>query len=288
MSNAVTIDRAALLRAAQELEPLPPSALRLSTLLSNPDWDPDEVGRAVRFDPALTAKMLRVANSAALGSRQRISTVEAAIVRLGPGSVLALALGSSLGQAIKRTGAGYCGEPRDLWSHAVAASFAAENLRRKCTHPVPVESATAALLHDVGKLVLARAASPSQKSVIEFAVRERGLELHQAELEQLGIHHGELGGAVAADWGLPAQLVSAIAFHHQPDASPEVSVDPLVAAVRLADLCANRMLDPIEERSLPPADCMGAAQVLGFQPSSFPTLCADVLENLHELESLYS
>src|SRR5687768_5638604 len=85
-----------LLEDARTLEPLPASASRLASLLSGSGWDIKEVCEAVRLDEALTGRLLAVANSARSGAREQVGTVETAVMRLGTGAVLGIALGAAV------------------------------------------------------------------------------------------------------------------------------------------------------------------------------------------------
>ncbi|MDQ1385811.1 MAG: hypothetical protein QOG65_3190, partial [Actinomycetota bacterium] len=112
----------------------------------------------VRYDQALTAALLRSANSSWSAARTEIATVRDAVVRLGAGPVLALALGVNVRGRMETAIPAYELAEGELWSHSVLAMLAAETLRSHVGmshggHKLPAETPTAALLHDVGKLV---------------------------------------------------------------------------------------------------------------------------------------
>ena len=128
----------------------------------------------VQFDEALTASLLRSANSSWSASRSEITTVRDAVIRLGASPVLALTLGMNGSGAISGDALPKYGlSEGELWRHSVAASLAAELLTQLAAHRPPPETATAALLHDVGKLVMALSSiHPPRRALREH--QERG------------------------------------------------------------------------------------------------------------------
>ncbi|MGO9875491.1 MAG: HDOD domain-containing protein [Acidimicrobiia bacterium] len=227
------IDLDELARAAAQLEPLAPSVTRLAALVCAGAPELGQVVEIVRYDEALTASLLRSANSSWSSSRVEITTVRDAVIRLGASPVLAMTLGrnvrSRLDDAVPEYGLG----EGELWRHSVAASLAAELLAPRAQHRPPPEAATAALLHDVGKLVMARYLAPPVLEALR-AHEERGLTAIDAEAAVLGIDHAELGAWIAQAWSLPDSLVRAIGEHARPGAD----ADTVVYAVYLADVVA--------------------------------------------------
>ena len=228
------IDLDALSQAAADMPPLPASATRLATLASKPAPDLAAIVEVVGFDVSLTATLLRTANSGWSAPREQVTTVKDAVIRLGAGAVLTLAMGLHLHARLNRGVPEYGLEEGELWRHSVAASLAAETLARFATRPLPPETATAALLHDLGKLVIARHVGAVEQRAIERA-RELGVTRNQAEIEVLGVDHAELGGLIAQIWGLPLSLARGITHHHRPDRAPGL----LTYGVHVADVVAK-------------------------------------------------
>src|SRR4051812_3449602 len=183
-------------RAASRLEPLPTSSTRLAALVCEGTPELGQVVEIVQFDEALTASLLRSANSSWSSSRSEIKTVRDAVIRLGASPVLALTLGMNvrrhLGDAVPEYGLG----EGELWRHSVAASLGAELLAPRASERPPPETATAALLHDVGKLVMARFLDPSLLGALAEQ-QAAGVTRLDAEAAVLGIDHAELGGLIA-------------------------------------------------------------------------------------------
>jgi putative nucleotidyltransferase with HDIG domain len=235
------IDLDALAEAATRLDPLPTSVGRLAGLVAA-KAPLHEIVDTVQYDQALTGALLRSANSSWSAPRHEVTTVKDAVVRLGAGPVLSLALGvtvrSRLGTAVPAYGLA----EGDLWSHSVAAALAAETLARCAGADLPAETPTAALLHDVGKLVMGRFIDGADLMAIEIA-REAGVSRMQAELDVLGIDHAELGGLIAQSWELPSSLVSGIRGHHlTPREVTDGDGASITYGVHLADVVAKVVL----------------------------------------------
>ena len=185
------IDATALVKAAQGLDPLPATVARLASLVVRPDWSLNEAAHLVEFDPALTGRLLRLANSAAMAGLSPVNTARDAIMRVGIGPALAFAAASGLRKELKRALPEYGLTDGQLWRHSVASALAVEPIARRARTPVPPECFTAALLHDIGKIVLARFLTPDQLRWLADARDFGGLSSLQAETEVLGVNHAD-------------------------------------------------------------------------------------------------
>ncbi|MBI5548823.1 MAG: HDOD domain-containing protein [Deltaproteobacteria bacterium] len=236
-----------LLQKAQDLEPLPASATRLASLVCRTNVEMSDIVQVVALDQALTARLLRVANSAASAARMPVRTVRDAVVRLGNATVLAVAVAGASRRNLKLAVPEYGLSEDQLWRHSVAAALASECLLPECHVVIPAETFTAALLHDFGKLVLARFLTPQLLSQLGRARVERGLPLQDAERDVLGIDHARLGGLIAQRWGLPERIGRGIQHHHIPDAA----AGPVCDMVALANQAAKSVKDaPVPGESL--------------------------------------
>ena len=226
-----------LVKAAQGLDPLPATVARLASLVGRPDWSLNEAAHLVEFDAALTGRLLRLANSAAMAGLAPVNTARDAIMRVGVGPALAFAAASGLRKQLKRALPEYGLTDGQLWRHSVASALAVEPIARRAKPPVPPECFTAALLHDIGKIVLARFLSPEELRWLADARDLGGMSSLQAETEVLGVHHAELGGLIAGNWKLPDRLILGVSFHHTPDAGDDVVCD----VVYLSNIAAKRI-----------------------------------------------
>jgi putative nucleotidyltransferase with HDIG domain len=221
----VAIDPNQLMEQARDLAPFPVSVVRLAELIVDPECNLADVADVIAYDQALTLKMLRAANSAADGSACRVTSVKEAITRLGASRVMAASVAGGARPHLQKRIPAYGLEEGALWKHSVAAAVAAEIIPRFCAVECPPEAFTAALLHDVGKTVMGRFLSPEIQRSISFARAVNHLTQMEAEVQILGVHHGELGGLIAQHWKLPPRVVQGITYHHNPEQGGDVVCD---------------------------------------------------------------
>jgi HD-like signal output (HDOD) protein len=282
------IDLDALIEHANSLEPLPSSATRLSEILAQDDWDLDDVVAVVALDQGLTGKLLGVANSAASAAGDRVATVDSAVVRLGAGTVLAIAIGTGVRKQVDVAIPEYGMAEGELWSRSVAASTVADGLRLYTKRRIPIESSTAALLHDIGKLVLARYLDGDLLHYLASARNIADLTEENAEIEVLGVNHAELGGLVAQHWNLPPIIVEGISYHHAPqDAYYAHSESVIAHTVCLSSIVADFIVSGSNE--LPENSMLLAATKirLGLSNPDFKSLCFDMRDRFHEVQAMY-
>ena len=235
-----------ILDQAESMRPLPQAVLDLARTVSDPDAGLDKVAATLRNDPVLTAVVLREANSAFVGAIEAASTVEQAVVRLGGARVLAIAVTNSLPREINEALPGYGIYEGGLHAHAVATSHITDVVRMLSPLKPPPALVTAGLLHDIGKLLLARLLRPQ---LIPDALQQEDTDITAAERSLLDLDHAEVGAALAAHWRLPDEIVRAVLFHHRPDDG-----DELAAGVALSDRLAHRILHDDEPGGVGSAD----------------------------------
>jgi putative nucleotidyltransferase with HDIG domain len=223
-----------LIEQAYNLEPLPVSAARLAGLVADPDSNLSSITEVISLDPSLTGRVLRAANSARSAARSNITNVNDAVIRLGRGTILSIVVGSAARKQLQRSLPAYGLGENALWKHSVAAAIAAETMGQICRVSVPPEAFAAALLHDIGKLVLARFLDAPTLELIREAESSGHLDPLQAEREILEVNHAELGGLIAQKWGLPESIVQGISYHHRPEESEFAICDVICAANDIA------------------------------------------------------
>jgi HD-like signal output (HDOD) protein len=216
------LDQQNLIRGAYQLQPLPMSVQRLAALADQPFPDLAEIENVVALDPVLTGRLLRMANSAANHRQHQAGTVKQAVMRMGSGLVLGLAMGASARPLVLHTLPGYCVSGDFFWEHAVTAALVAEVSRAFTKAPWSAAGFTAALLHDFGKLILGPYLTKDCLACLKDAIEEGGLEPFRAEYEVLSVHHAEVGALIAQHWKLPENIVQGILHHHDPEESSDV------------------------------------------------------------------
>ena len=282
------IDLDSLIQQANQLDPLPASATQLTSILGREDWDLDDVTPIVALDQGLTGKLLRVANSAAGGAVDRVATVDQAVVRMGAGTVLALAIGAGVRKQVSIPLPEYGLSEDDLWDHSVAASIVADGLREYTQRPVPLEAPTAALLHDIGKLVLARHLDDGLLHYLASARKDAGLSEQRAEIEILGVNHAELGGLVAQHWNLPPTIVEGISYHHTPADAYYAHEESVIAhTTYVSNEVAHFVTSDDHEPRTHSAQLAASKIRLGISNKDYYRMCHDMRERFAEVSSLY-
>ena len=232
--------------AATALPSRPGVYMELNQVLSDPDWQPHQVSAVLERDVAMSAKVLQLANSALFGLTSTVTSVRDAVMYLGVDTIRSLALtAEAFGKVAPR------GNPEfsldDFQAHAMlVARITASILPAGRTQQ---EAVTAALLHDIGKLVLISDGDRRWAQLNDQA-RERRVPVHVVEQEADGVTHAQIGAHLLSLWGLPDGIVEAVAHHHDPFEVDGLAFDG-VAAVHIANALANELV-PLDE-SEPPA-----------------------------------
>lgn len=201
------------LREIQSLPTLPPIAAKLNKMIEDEDITANQLGNVIERDQVLTSKLLKMVNSSFYGFPQRISTVANAIVLLGINVIKTLIVTSSIFEMMQSSDVG-------LWEHSLGCATIASLIAKKKGLKNPEEVSTAALLHDLGKVVV-RAELPSEYDALLALVERNGISMREAEEELLGVSHSEIGGWLVHQWNLPDRLVLPITWHHRPEEAPD-------------------------------------------------------------------
>jgi len=211
---------------------MPGAASKLLALLNNTETPLAEIEAILRYEPGLTANVLRLVNSAYFGFSKKIGSVRQAILLMGWKRLTQLVVASCVSAIMDKPVSGYDLAPGDLWRHAVAVAVASEGLGKLLKVGGVEEIFTAGLLHDVGKMVLGRFVEEHRVAMEVESYRERSFE--QVEREIFGMDHAEVGAMILSQWGLPEDLVLAVQYHHEPMKAPK----PLatVDIVHVADI----------------------------------------------------
>jgi len=205
---------------------VPQILIKLNKVATNNHASAEDLGKIILKDQALTLRILKVVNSAYYRRhrQERITTVSKAVVLIGFDGVRRLALGMSVHDMLRS--AGEVPYVQDFWSHSLAGAISARLLSDRFGYPAKEEAFVAGLVHDIGKLILARCApdiyakllaeSPSQD---EFRARER---------QYFGLSHVQAGKKLAKLWGMPDILQGVIGDHHAHDNKPLPSGMPML------------------------------------------------------------
>jgi two-component system cell cycle response regulator len=252
--------------------------MRILQLTRTEDYSAEEMGEAIRTDPSLTGRILKLANSACHTGLEPATTVSEAIMRLGSRSVRDLALAFSL---ISDRKAGTCRAfDYDLyWARSLARAVAAQRLSRVRQVGKPEEAYICGLLSEIGLLALASVYSESYNELLCTDAGGDMQALLTAEREQFNIDHSEVGKCMLEDWGLPAQFSSAVsAFTRDRRPRPDITdIKDLTTTLRFATLIAEACVTN-ETTSMAELARLGDGldhlrDVLGLNDASFQRFC---------------
>lgn len=250
LEKLLATDRFRLIAAnIQSLPSLPSLYFKLMEELASPDATTDSVGDLIAQDISLTAKLLQLVNSAFFGVAQHVATTQEAVQILGFGMVRTLSL--SIYVFSRFDPDRMPGFPLErLWKHSMATGMLARKVATQAgASPQTVETAfTAGILHDIGKVVLGFSLPQLYRMAVEKATAER-ISQHEAETAVLGASHPEVGGYLLGLWGLPAELVDAVAWHHEPGRREPQKFDAVTAVHVANHVHASRT--PDNEPALP-------------------------------------
>ncbi len=223
---------AARVAAVEGLRPLSEVALRVMELFADPDYRLSHVIVALEEDPALAARVLRVANAPWFSWGGSCTSLNEAAIRLGSDTVVELVIATSVMDAIKDVG----GAARVVRDHCASVGsmlrLLALEFRPECTNGTLL----CGLFHDMGKLLLIQSG--------EFTYAGAGQaghaaihQVHELERDTLGYDHAVLGGHVLHRWNIPDPIPRVVAWHHHPSRAYAAAgtLGPTVALLRLAD-----------------------------------------------------
>jgi len=227
----------ALIEDIGELISLPEIVVQINELVNSEDASAAEIGRVIGQDPAISTRILQVANSSMYGGQRQIDSINRAVTILGTKQIRDLILSTTAAKV-------FDGIPNDVisvedfWHHSLYCALLARALA-VISKTVNADTLfTAGLLHDIGHLVMFNRIPEQAHEAIMLTIQgEASLDLYQAEREILGFDHAEVGAELARRWHLPDILVSCIAYHHDLHASTEHI--EAVAHVHIANAIAS-------------------------------------------------
>jgi putative nucleotidyltransferase with HDIG domain len=204
-----------IMRQVKSFPGMPATAAKLLPLLREPDTSASRIEDLIKYDPGLTANLLKLSNSAYFGLPSRISSVHQAILLLGRKRLLQLVTTMCMSGLMKKTVPGYDLPQGGLWRHSVAVAVASDRLVQSLKITQADEAFTAALLHDIGKMVLGEYVREDLQSIQQMVAK--GISFEVAEYMVLGTNHPAIGARILQNWSMPLELVNAVAWHHDPD-----------------------------------------------------------------------
>jgi putative nucleotidyltransferase with HDIG domain len=216
-----------------EMPSIPVVLTKIIQVLDDDSASGQQLEQLILHDPSLTARILKLANSAFYSFRTEVKTLSHAIALLGIGLVKSLAIGVSIFESFTKGSKHEAALINKLWMHSFGVGLISQEIwTRRARMRKEIEFAfLCGLLHDLGKVVLFKKSPLHYGSIFARGIKDNEHDLMKLEAESYGVDHADVGSALAKQWGFPPDLVTIIKKHHAAIEAKE----PLVTAVSLAD-----------------------------------------------------
>lgn len=253
----------------------PPILSEVLTLIDQDNSSAKRLADVILKDPMLTARILKVANSSFYGCRQKVNTVNQAVMIIGLNAVKCLVLSISIyNQVSTQNSINDDGYAR-LWRHFLETATAAREIANRIKYDLPEEAYIAGLLHDFGMLFLQRYFAAEMAQVRNLIIK--GEQIIAAEIKVLDINHQEVGLLIAKKWNLPEKLSQAIGNHHPAD---ESKVDTLPILCKI-----TTMADNLSPSNLEIPDTLDGA---GYKVKILESCCQSIGLGMEDIKKIYS
>ena len=254
------------------LPTLPTVVARINQLIDDPTASAGDINEVISHDLALSAKILKLVNSAFYGFPRRISSMTHAVVILGFNTVRNIALSAFIFDAFDTRELAF--GHRGFWLHSVGTGVASEVIAARAGMSSVDDAFVGGLLHDVGKVIMHQHLADDLGRVIERAARD-GISFVEAERGELDYSHADLGALLMENWKLPVGLVSSLRYHHRPEEAGEQG-GKAAAVVHLGDyFCRALLIGSGGDARMPPL-VEGAWTGLGLTEADLPEILSEI------------
>jgi putative nucleotidyltransferase with HDIG domain len=214
------------------LPQFPENILMVQKLIGDPKSDMAEISRQISMDPALTADLLKIVNSAQYMLAKKVDNIAEAVKMVGIRGIKNLLYSYGTQKILGDDTV----DKKILWEHSYKTAFYAYNLIKnfRKIHELLDDVYVGGILHDMGKIIFSNVHPDLLKRIKEFCA-EKNLPASTFEDLSAGMNHAEIGALIAEKWNFPEGLVEAIRFHHDPSAASKDNKD-LVETVYLANM----------------------------------------------------
>ena len=272
-----------LVAGAVEIASLPEIFLKINEMIDSPRHSAADIGRVISNDSALSARLLKIANSVFYGFPSQIDTISRAITVIGTHELRELILATSVIRSFK-------GIPNDLvtmedfWRHSVCCGLAARSLAAYRGEQLVERFFVAGLLHDIGSLLVYRKVPELAREAL-LRAQHNNVPLFQAEQEVMGFDHAMVGAEILRKWKLPEHFQEATEFHHSPQRAQRFPSD--TALIHIADVIADALqFGNSGDPHVPPMD-PHAWQLAGLTDDVVSAVIADVENQFGHVLALF-
>jgi len=260
----------ALIAKVKDLPPLPSVVMRAMEMSQDPNVSIRNLQQVISQDQALSAKMLRIVNSAMYALRREVSTVSHAVAVLGLETVKSVIMAASVERVFSTA--------KDLGTklmsdHSWGTALTARAIARRVRYENAEEALICGLMHDIGKPVLLQNFQAQYREIIS-EVYNGNSSFHKSELLAFGFSHAHVGSLLARKWNFPPQLAEAVGYHHNPGSAP--SFKALSCIVNLANAFMIALGVGFEKNKEVSLDKMPSAQFLKLDGTALAAIATEV------------
>jgi len=252
-------------------------------VINDPQSSAKDLKDIIEIDPPLTAKVLKVANSAYYYSLKKISEIQHAVIWIGFDVVKEIALSQKVCEVFEQdeTVSGYSG--RSLWKHSIAVALLGKMICRREFGERGENAYAAGLLHDIGIIVENQFLEKEFTDILHKTEQEK-INLSKAESEVLGYTHTDIGKMLTEHWSFPEELVVAIGNHHNPDKAPQ-EFSRFASILYIADyLCQERGIGYSDAPYFDPGVFRGCLKRLDIKAYALDLIVNDMEEEISKME----
>lgn len=276
-----------------------PQAIRdLKMVMNLPHYTMDQIAMVIKSDPAITARLLKLANSAyykRLNDGKEVTSVSYAVTRVGEQNIKFIV--TTLGVFNMFQGPWKDFDRQKFWGHCLETALMAQYIEQKLTDKTDVDKVSAvedsrsddtyiaALLHDIGIVTLDQFFREEFAGILDIARRSR-IPLHEIEEAMIGIDHGEVGAILTDSWNLPEAIVWPIRYHHRPRRAP-VKFQRICAITNVADYICRLSEAGLADR-YDESVSQDALQILGLNMNDLHQLSKTMAELIEQADILAS
>ncbi len=241
----------AIVENVHSLPQFPENILMVQKLINDPKSEMTDIARQISMDPALTADLLKIVNSAQYMLAKKVDSISEAVKMVGIRGIKNLLYSYGAEKVL----GGDTADKKALWDHSYRTAFYAFNLIKNFRKDPSIldDAYVGGILHDMGKIVFANVHPDLLSKIKQFSL-DKNLPASLFEDLSAGMNHAEIGALIAEKWNFPENLVTAIRYHHDPESAPAELRD-LVDTVYLANMfceyeAGNVAFDQFDESAL--------------------------------------
>ncbi len=272
-----------LIKEIKKLKPIPAIVNQIIEIVDKPDSSMKDIANIIKYDPAVTANLLKICNSAYFGLKEPAESIEDAVSLLGIDQIVELVLMKSGANVMTGKLDGYGFVEGAMWKYSVSSALIAKQIANRLSMENKNTIFTASLLKDIGKTVLDKPVAQSFEK-INALVLNQNMSFIEAEKKIIGVDHSELGAMIAKIWKFSPKMVTIIRNHHCLDASMYKDKD--IAVVYFADCVCMMLGIGVGADDLAYRFHKEAMAEIGIDANEMPEIIIEFSENMQKVEEL--